>query len=214
MKIELTYTRQNPAAEAVIRDLEQATVSVCPGAAVETISVAAGPTGGFSLSVDGRKADLAPERFGAVPPRWLFEALLLRAVQPKGMLFLCVANSARSQMGEGVGRLLAPEGIRVQSAGSHPTKVRPEAAAVLAEIGVDTSGHFSKNVDEIDPSTVDTVVTLCAEEECPVFLGKAVRLHWGLPDPAAMEGDEETRHNAFRAVRDELRARLEILWPQ
>ena len=123
----------------------------------------------------------------------------------KGILFLCVANSARSQMAEGIARSLAPEGIKIMSAGSYPTSVRPEAVAVLKEIGIDISGHRSKNVSEIPTSDVDTVITLCAEEECPVFLGKAHRLHWGLPDPAASKGTEEVRLNAFRQIRDELR---------
>jgi arsenate reductase (thioredoxin) len=149
-----------------------------------------------------------------VPPKWMVEAAALRALNPKGLLFLCVANSARSQIGEGVARLMAPSDVKVQSAGSHPTGVRPEAAAVLAELGIDTSTHTSKNVSEIDPETVDTVITLCAEEACPVFLGQAHRLHWGLPDPAAVEGDDETRLDAFRSVRDELRKRVGFMYPE
>ena len=143
-----------------------------------------------------------------VPPEWMVEAAVLRALKPKGLLFLCVANSARSQMGEGVARLLAPPEVLVQSAGSRPSGVRPEAAAVLAELGIDTSTHSSKNVKEIDSKSVDTVITLCGEEECPLFLGKAHRLHWGLPDPASVEGDDETRLDAFRQARDELRKRI------
>jgi len=127
----------------------------------------------------------------------------------KGVLFLCVANSARSQMAEGIARRLAPDGVTVWSAGSAPTRVRPEAAAVLAEIGIDISSHHSKHVDEIPADQVDVVITLCAEEECPLFLGQAERLHWGLPDPAAVEGSPEQRLEAFRAVRDELSRRLE-----
>jgi len=126
----------------------------------------------------------------------------------KGVLFLCVANSARSQMAEGIARSLAPEGIRIMSAGSHPTGVRPEAVAVLREIGIDISTHRSKDVSEIHPSDVDTVITLCAEEECPVFLGRASRLHWGLPDPAAVDGTKEDRLNAFRQTRDDLERRI------
>jgi len=94
------------------------------------------------------------------------------------------------------------------SAGSQPAGVRPEAIAALKEIGIDISGHRSKNVSEIPPLDVDTVVTLCAEEECPVFLGKARRLHWGLPDPAASKGMEDARLNAFRQTRDALRRRI------
>ncbi len=126
----------------------------------------------------------------------------------KGILFLCVANSARSQMAEGIACSLAPPDIKIQSAGSKPTSVRPEAVAVLKEINIDISHHHSKSVEEIPVDGVDTVITLCKEEECPLFLGKATRLHWGLPDPATEEGTEEERLDAFRAVRDELQARI------
>ena len=122
----------------------------------------------------------------------------------KGILFLCVANSARSQMAEGIARSIAPRGISVWSAGSRPTTVRPEAIAVLQEIGIDISGHRSKSVTEVPSSEIDTVITLCGEEECPVFLGKAKRLHWGLTDPAVAVGSETERLLAFREVRDRL----------
>jgi len=126
----------------------------------------------------------------------------------KGVLFLCVANSARSQMAEGIARALLPPEIKVWSAGSRPTSVRPEAIAVLKEIGIDISQHRSKAVGEVPAAEVDTVVTLCGEEECPLFLGKARRLHWGLADPAAVSGSEADRLAAFRQVRDELRDRI------
>lgn len=127
----------------------------------------------------------------------------------KGILFLCVANSARSQMAEGLARSMVPPGIQVWSAGSDPTSVRPEAIAVLKEIGVDIAHHRAKAVTDIPASGVDTVITLCGEETCPLFLGQATRLHWGLPDPAAVGGSEQERMNAFRATRDELRRRIE-----
>ena len=132
----------------------------------------------------------------------------------KGVLFLCVANSARSQMAEGIARSLAPAGTKIWSAGSRPTNVRPEAIAVLREIGIDISGHRAKAVAEIPAAEVDTVITLCGEEECPVFLGKATRLHWGLPDPAAVDGSEAERLDAFRKVRDELRRRISEFFAQ
>jgi len=128
-----------------------------------------------------------------------------------GILFLCVANSARSQMAEGIARSLAPSGMKVWSAGSRPTCVRPEAITVLKEIGIDISHHRSKAVAEIPADQVDTVITLCGEEECPLFLGKATRLHWGLPDPAAVQNSEQDRLNAFRNTRDELHRRIEAL---
>jgi arsenate reductase (thioredoxin) len=126
------------------------------------------------------------------------------------LLFLCVANSARSQMAEALARQLFGERARVQSAGSQPSRVNPYAIEVMRELGADLSGHTSKSVQEIDPSTVDTVITLCAEEVCPVFLGQARRLHWPIPDPASDDpslSPEELRQR-FRQARDTLRARL------
>jgi len=83
--------------------------------------------------------------------------------------------------------------------------------AALAEVGIDISAYRSKSVDAIDPATIDTVITLCAEEVCPAFLGTAERMHWGLPDPAAVEGTVEQRLAAFRAVRDELQRHIGAL---
>lgn len=122
------------------------------------------------------------------------------------ILFLCVANSARSQMAEGLARARFGDRARVQSAGSVPSVVNPVAIEVLAEIGIDISSHTSKSVDTIDPAGVDVVVTLCAEEVCPVILGRARRLHWPLPDPAAAPA--ERKHQRFRDVRDQIAARL------
>jgi arsenate reductase len=122
------------------------------------------------------------------------------------ILFLCVANSARSQMAEGLARARFGDRVRVQSAGSAPSRLNPVAVEVMAEIGIDISGQSSKSVETIDPATVDTVVTLCAEEVCPVFLGQARRLHWPLPDPAAAPPD--ARLEKFREVRDEIARRL------
>ena len=148
----------------------------------------------------------------ARPGDWRTEVAELRAMQPRHILFLCVANSARSQMAEGIARSLAPPGMKVSSAGSSPASVRPQAIQVLKEIGIDISGHRSRGLDSIDAGSVDAVITLCAEEVCPVFLGKAHRIHWGLPDPAGVAGMEETRLNAFRSVRDELLRRLKLLF--
>ena len=131
---------------------------------------------------------------------------------PTSMLFLCVANSARSQMGEGLARQMFP-GLRIQSAGSRPSRVNPYAIEALAEVGIDASSHTSKSVLDIDPASVDLVITLCAEEVCPLFLGKAERLHWPIPDPAS--DDPSLTHDQllerFRAGRDEIRRRLERL---
>lgn len=130
----------------------------------------------------------------------------------KSLLFLCVANSARSQMAEGLARRLFGETVRVQSAGSNPTRVHPLAIEVMAEVGIDIAGHTSKSVDTIDPAAVDTVITLCAEEVCPVFLGQAERLHWPIPDPAGHEDESHARQlERFRAAREQIRGRLDTL---
>lgn len=131
----------------------------------------------------------------------------------QSILFMCVANSARSQLAEGLGRMLFGDVIRVQSAGSQPSRVNPFAIEVLKEIGIDISTQSSKSVDTIDPKSVDTVITLCAEEVCPVFLGKARRIHWPIPDPASPDPSlpREQMLLRFRSARDEIRSRLERL---
>lgn len=144
-------------------------------------------------------------------PAWRIEAAFLRALAPKHILFLCVANSARSQLAEGLARALAPDGVKISSAGSVPTSVRPQAIAALAEIDIDIRHHRSIGIDEVE-RPVDAVITLCAEEVCPVWLEDAWRIHWGLPDPAAATGSEEEQLDAFRVVRDELRSRLGVLF--
>ncbi len=123
------------------------------------------------------------------------------------VLFLCVQNSARSQMAEGICKALGPPGLRVFSAGSAPADVNPVAVQVLGEIGLDISDQRSKSVDDIDLKSVDTVITLCAEEVCPLVHAGSERLHWPLPDPAA-EPDGIRRLEAFRHVRDQLRERI------
>ena len=123
-----------------------------------------------------------------------------------GVLFLCVANAARSQMAEALARSLYGDRVSVQSAGSMATRVHQDAVAVMAERDIDISSAASKSVDTIDPSTVDIVITLCAEEVCPLWPGKIERLHWPLPDPAAAHGAE--RREKFRSTRDEIERRL------
>ena len=126
-----------------------------------------------------------------------------------GILFLCVANSARSQMAEGLARAAFGDRVSVQSAGSEPTQVNPYAIEVMRELGLDLTAHRSKSVDTIDPATVDTVITLCAEEVCPVYLGKARRLHWPIPDPASKDPlPREEMLARFRAARDTLKERI------
>jgi arsenate reductase len=138
---------------------------------------------------------------------WQDDIEQIRKLNPRHILFLCVQNSARSQLAEGVARKLAPTGVRVSSAGSQPAFVRPLAIEVLAEIGVDAGVHTSKAIADIDASSVDVVITLCAEEVCPVFPHPVHKFHWPLPDPAK-KGTLE----AFREVRGELQYRLAALF--
>ncbi|MEZ4403046.1 MAG: VOC family protein [Kofleriaceae bacterium] len=132
---------------------------------------------------------------------------------PTSILFLCVANSARSQLAEGLARQRFGDRIRVQSAGSRPTQVNPFAIEVAAEVGVDLRSHTSKAVATIAPASVDTVITLCAEEECPVFLGDARRLAWPIPDPASDDPAlSRAQHlERFRAARAQIDGRLAVL---
>ena len=124
------------------------------------------------------------------------------------LLFLCVANSARSQLAEGLARQLAPKSVGVHSAGSHPGRLHPLAVAALAEVGIDIAHHRSKSISEIPDGRIAWVITLCAEEVCPIFPGDVELLHWPIADPA---GIDETEHRAlarFRSTRDEIETRL------
>lgn len=127
------------------------------------------------------------------------------------ILFMCVANSARSQLAEGLARDLLPE-AEIESAGSHPGRLNPYAVAVMSEIGIDISGHYSKSVEQLDPdfvSGLDYVITLCAEEVCPMIVSKATKLRWPHPDPATKPPLPEVESlGRFRAARDAIRAKL------
>ncbi|HVF22210.1 MAG TPA: arsenate reductase ArsC [Pyrinomonadaceae bacterium] len=130
----------------------------------------------------------------------------------KRVLILCTGNSARSQMAEGLLRDLADDRFEVASAGVSPTQVRPEAIAVMREIGIDISHHHSKSVDEFHGKQFDYVITVCdnANEQCPIFPANTKRIHWSFEDPAAAEGDEQARLAVFRRVRDEILQRLRL----
>jgi arsenate reductase len=127
------------------------------------------------------------------------------------VLILCTGNSARSQMAEGLLRHDAGNVYEVSSAGINPTYVRPEAIAVMREVGIDISGHRSKSVEEFAGQDFDYVITVCdnAKESCPIFPAKTKRVHWSIEDPAAVQGSQGETLTTFRCVRDELRARLQ-----
>lgn len=127
----------------------------------------------------------------------------------KRVLILCTGNSARSQMAEGLLRHLAGDRFEVESAGVAPSKVRPEAIEALSEIGIDISGQRSKSADEFSGQDFDYIITVCdnAKETCPVFPGKAERIHRMFEDPPAESaGTYRSRLQLFRRVRDEIRA--------
>jgi arsenate reductase len=120
------------------------------------------------------------------------------------VLILCTGNSARSQMAEGLLRTMAGDRYDILSAGTRPVGLNPNAVRVMAEIGVDISGHRSKSVEEFAGQRFDYVITVCddARESCPVFFGGDRQIHHSFEDPAAAAGTEQL--NAFRKIRDEL----------
>jgi arsenate reductase len=117
-------------------------------------------------------------------------------------------------MAEGLARAGAPPGWDVYSAGSEPSRVNPLAVDAMREIGIDLSGHRSKGLDEIPLADADVVITLCAEEECPVAYTRGRRLAWPHPDPAAPAANEDAQHESFRRVRDMIRERLSEFWQE
>ena len=131
----------------------------------------------------------------------------------QNILFLCVANSARSQMAEGLARRVLGDRARVTSAGSEPSSLNSYAVGAMAEIGIDISGHHAKSVGEVDAAAVDLVVTLCADEVCPVLAGRVRRLHWPVADPASSDASltPEDLRARFRVARDQIKARIEVL---
>jgi arsenate reductase (thioredoxin) len=132
------------------------------------------------------------------------------------VLILCTGNSARSQMAEGLLRHDAGDRFDVESAGTRPSRVRPEAIAVMRELGIDISGHRSKSVAEFAGQQFDYTLTVCdnARETCPIYPGHANRLHHSFDDPVAVEGTDDQRLAAFRRVRDQIRGYLQTFPPQ
>lgn len=230
MKIEILTFQGCPHGAPAQELAREVAADLAPDARVEEIDVKSpahahevGFLGSPSFRVDGHDIEGRPRPFEGVmscrvygtsglPPRWQLEAAILRAAPPRSLLFLCVANSARSQLAEAVARKLAPAEVAIHSAGSAPTQVRPEALAVLQERDIKASDARSKSVDSLEGTKIDTVITLCAEEVCPTWLQPARHLHWGLSDPAAVEESEDARLDAFRATRDELLRRLRMIW--
>lgn len=127
------------------------------------------------------------------------------------VLILCTGNSCRSHMGEGILRALAGDLLEAQSAGSRPAGfVHPVAVEVMREIGIDISGHESKNLDKFMHQQVHTVITVCGnvDQICPTFPGQVQRIHHGFDDPAHAEGTPDEIRAEFRRVRDEIRTFL------
>ncbi len=129
----------------------------------------------------------------------------------KKLLFLCTGNSCRSQMAEGLLRHWAGDRFEVVSAGTAPQTVHPLAVKIMGEIGVDISGHSSKSVKQFLDREFDYIITVCdrANETCPLFPGRAKRIHWNLNDPARAEGNEAEKLKVFRQVREDLISRIE-----
>lgn len=135
--------------------------------------------------------------------------------QKQRVLILCTGNSARSQMAEGLLRHLAGDRFEVLSAGSKPSVVNPFAIEAMRQRGIDISGQRSKHLSQYLDQPFDYVITVCdnAAETCPIFPGRAQRIHWSFPDPAAAHGSDADILAAFARVRDDLEARFSA-WAQ
>src|ERR1051326_8779044 len=127
------------------------------------------------------------------------------------ILFMCIANSARSQMAEGLARIIFGGKAKIQSAGAFAYDLHPVAVRVMAEIGIDISDQVSKSIDTIDMSKIDVVVILCKEEVCPAPLTNAKKFDWPMPDPSLPAKTDEERIQKFRETCDELQKRIEEL---
>jgi arsenate reductase (thioredoxin) len=129
----------------------------------------------------------------------------------KKILFMCVANSARSQLAEGLARHIFGAEVEVESAGSHPGSLNPFAVQAMKEIGIDISRQYSKSYEHLPAkflADLDSIVTLCAEEVCPVLGSHAKKIHWPFPDPAGKGGSDEQQLQRFRETRDAIAERL------
>ena len=137
-------------------------------------------------------------------------------LQPVTILVLCTGNSCRSIIGEALINALGEERFRGLSAGSHPTgQVNPGALAVLPRHGITPANPASKSMDDLADEDIDLIITVCdsaAGEACPVWLGDVPKLHWGLPDPAHVQGTDEEIAAAFEATYQQLEKRLQALF--
>ena len=133
---------------------------------------------------------------------------------PERVLFLCIHNSARSQIAEGFAHDMAPADTQIWSAGTESTRVHPMAIKVMKEAGIDITKQSSKTLDEVPWKDADTVVTLCgeADEACPTLASTVRRVHWPLPDPSSASKAEQEQ--AFHQAVDEIRWRVSSLWPR
>ncbi len=130
--------------------------------------------------------------------------------QKKRILFLCIANSCRSQIGEGLVRHYLGNYYDVESAGNVETFVHPNAIVVMREIGIDITGHRSKSVAEFNGQEFDLVITVCDDKEnlCPNWIGAGKKVHIGFPDPVSVRGSEEEIMDAFRKTRDDMKEKI------
>jgi arsenate reductase len=228
MHVDLIHSSSCPHVGETVARLDEVLERLAPGSSVrrrdvETSSI--GETwrhlGSPTILVDGRDLEgrtAHPRIEGCrsydgspIPPTWMIEAAVLRAAQPRNLLFMCLANSARSQMAEGLARWLAPPPVAVHSAGTLPSQVNPLAVEAMAEIGIDISSHTAKSVEDV-PMPVDALVTLCAEETCPTLPGLRMQIHWPVPDPASIDASDEKKLQAFRGARDAIFRRLAVLF--
>ena len=132
------------------------------------------------------------------------------ATDPQRVVFVCTHNSARSQMAEGMLRAWAGNRFHAFSAGTEATRVRPEAIAVMSEIGIDIAGQSSKTLEPYIGADFSWLITVCdqARESCPTLPGVRQQAHWSIEDPSRATGDDATRLAAFRVARDDLAARV------
>jgi protein-tyrosine-phosphatase len=169
-------------------------------------------------TLDSRRCDeLLAKAGGALVPRWAGPARPASEQRPQphrwSVLFLCTGNSARSQIAEALAGELSDGQIRAASAGSHPKPVHRNAVRVMAQRGIDLSGHRSKHLDEFADEEFDYVITLCdrVREVCPEFPGGPEAIHWSIADPGRQPGTDDETLPAFEAMADELAGRISFL---